>query len=79
MPDEVNVITPSTGDMLLTLPNRGHIQKETRDEPRDEADPEKAALLNRRSLLAGTAGMVSAIVMRSVSESAEAVHAGCAG
>ena len=51
---------------------KNSIQKETRDEPRDEADPEKAALLNRRSLLAGTAGMVSAIVMRSVTRSAEA-------
>jgi sulfane dehydrogenase subunit SoxC len=51
---------------------KNSIQKETRDEPRDEADTEKAALLNRRSLLAGTAGMVSAIVMRSVTRSAEA-------
>ena len=51
---------------------KNSIQKETRDEPRDQADPEKAALLNRRSLLAGTAGMVSAIVMRSVTRSAEA-------
>ena len=48
------------------------VQKEKRDEPRDEADTEKAALLNRRSLLAGTAGIVSAIVMRSVTRSAEA-------
>ena len=51
---------------------KNSIQKETRDEPRDEADTEKAALLNRRSLLAGTAGIVSAIVMRSVTRSAEA-------
>jgi sulfane dehydrogenase subunit SoxC len=42
------------------------------DEPRHEAETEKAALLNRRSLLAGTAGIVSAIVMRSVTRSAEA-------
>jgi sulfane dehydrogenase subunit SoxC len=48
------------------------IQKERRDEPRHEADTEKAALLNRRSLLAGTAGIVSAIVMRSMTRSAEA-------
>ena len=48
------------------------IQKERRDEPHDEADTEKTALLNRRSLLAGTAGIVSAIVMRSVTRSAEA-------
>ena len=51
---------------------KNSIQKETRDEPRDEADTEKAALLNRRSLLAGTAGIVSAIVIRSVTRSAEA-------
>jgi sulfane dehydrogenase subunit SoxC len=51
---------------------KNSIQKETRDEPRDEADTEKAALLNRRSLLAGTAGTVSAIVVRSVTRSAEA-------
>ncbi len=48
------------------------IQKEKRDEPHDEADTEKTALLNRRSLLAGTAGIVSAIVTRSVTRSAEA-------
>ena len=51
---------------------KNSIQKERRDEPRDEADTEKTALLNRRSLLAGTAGIVSAIVMRSVTRSAEA-------
>ncbi|HSB45182.1 MAG TPA: sulfite dehydrogenase [Nitrospira sp.] len=48
------------------------IQKEKRDEPRDEADTEKTALLNRRSLLAGTAGMMSAIVTHSVTRFAEA-------
>jgi sulfane dehydrogenase subunit SoxC len=47
-------------------------QTESRDQPRHEADNEKAALLNRRGLLAGTAGIVSAIVMRSVTRSAEA-------
>jgi sulfane dehydrogenase subunit SoxC len=41
-------------------------------EKRNELDTEKTALLNRRSLLAGTAGIVSAIVMRSVTRSAEA-------
>ena len=51
---------------------KNSLQKERRDEPRDEADTEKTALLNRRSLLAGTAGIVSAIVMRSVTRSAEA-------
>ena len=52
---------------------KNSIPKEKRDEPRDGADTEKTALLNRRSLLAGTAGIVSAIVMRSVTRSAEAV------
>ena len=51
---------------------KNKLQKENRDEPRDEVDTEKTALLNRRSLLAGTAGIVSAIVMRSVTRSAEA-------
>jgi len=51
---------------------KNSIQKERRAESRDEADTEKAALLNRRSLLAGTVGIVSAIVMRSVTRSAEA-------
>jgi sulfane dehydrogenase subunit SoxC len=51
---------------------KNSLQNEKRDEPRDEADTEKMALLNRRSLLAGTAGIVSAIVMRSVTRSAEA-------
>ena len=51
---------------------KNNIPKEKRDEPRDGADTEKTGLLNRRSLLAGTAGMVSAIVMRSVTSSAEA-------
>ncbi|NWF73104.1 MAG: sulfite dehydrogenase [Nitrospirae bacterium] len=51
---------------------KNSLQKEKRDEPRDEADTEKTALLDRRSLLAGTAGIVSAIVMRSVTRSAEA-------
>jgi len=51
---------------------KNSLQKEKRDEPRDEADTEKTALVNRRSLLAGTAGIVSAIVMRSVTRSAEA-------
>lgn len=39
---------------------------------RDESAPETGARLNRRRLLAGAAGVVSAMVMRSVTRSAEA-------
>jgi Sulfite oxidase and related enzymes len=50
---------------------KNRTQKESPDDSRVEADTEKISLMNRRSLLAGTAAMVSAIVLRSVQTTAE--------
>ena len=46
-------------------------QKEGRDDSRVEARTDKISSMNRRSLLAGTAAMVSAMVLRSVQTTAE--------
>jgi len=46
-------------------------QKERRDDSRVVVGTEKTPLMNRRSLLAGTAAMVSAMVLRSVETTAE--------
>ena len=48
------------------------VQQEGSGEHRDQADTEKRSVLNRRSLLTATAGIVGAMVTRSVTRSAEA-------
>ena len=58
---------------------KNSIQKETRDEPRDEADTEKAALLNRRSLLAGTSRHCERDRYTFGDKIRRGGHAGCAG
>ena len=50
---------------------KSRTQKDSPDDSRVDADIEKTPLMNRRSLLAGTAAMVSAMVLRSVQTTAE--------